>query len=66
MPEQEPASGSILWQGETNQSSLFIHTDEWRANTSYPGLYSPAEIPTVRGWLIHEEQRTGRAKIQPR
>lgn len=66
LPEQEPASGSIQWPGEANQSAHFIQTDEWMTTIEKQGQAGPAELLTVPGWLIHEVQRSGRAKIQPR
>jgi hypothetical protein len=65
-PEQEPASGSKQWLGESSQSALFIHTNDWMTAIEKPGRSGPAEILTIRGWLIHEELRTGREKVQPR
>lgn len=66
LPEQEPASGTKQGSGEAKQSAIFINTDEWMVNTEKKGLAGPAELLTVQGRLIQEEQRSGRGKILPR
>lgn len=66
LPEQEPASGSKQWSGEAKQSAIFINSDEWMVRIEKPGPAGPAELLTIQGRLIQEEERSGRGKIQPR
>lgn len=63
LPEQEPASGSIKWQGEENRDGLMYDSRELEAIEEKQGWTGPAESLTRPGWLLVEEQRSGR--LQP-